>query len=220
VTVHSIKMPGKNYYELLDLPKNASDADIKKAYRKLALKWHPDKNPENQKEAEKRFKEISEAYEVLSDKSKRDIYDRYGKEGLTRANNSSGGAESYGNQHDFNFDPFSFSGFGGGFNFRSPHDIFEEFFGTRNIFDLFDDADDHPFRNKNSSNNRRSRTQNIGGGSSMMQAFLGFPGFSGHDLVDLEIQLVVSHHSHRSLALVVVEVVMALLNQLPNRQKL
>jgi DnaJ family protein B protein 6 len=60
-------MAGKDYYEILEIPKNASEADIKKAYRKLALKWHPDKNPDNQKEAEKRFKEISEAYEVLSD---------------------------------------------------------------------------------------------------------------------------------------------------------
>jgi curved DNA-binding protein CbpA len=60
-------MAGKDYYEILELPKNASEGDIKKAYRRLALKWHPDKNPDNGKEAEKRFKEISEAYEVLSD---------------------------------------------------------------------------------------------------------------------------------------------------------
>ncbi len=60
-------MAGKDYYEILELPKTASENDIKKAYRRLALKWHPDKNPDNSKEAEKRFKEISEAYEVLSD---------------------------------------------------------------------------------------------------------------------------------------------------------
>lgn len=60
-------MTGKCYYEMLEISKTATEADIKKAYRKHALKWHPDKNPDNQKEAEKRFKEISEAYEVLSD---------------------------------------------------------------------------------------------------------------------------------------------------------
>jgi DnaJ-class molecular chaperone len=60
-------MTGKNYFEMLELPKNASEADVKRAYKRLALKWHPDKNPENQKEAEKRFKDINEAYEALSD---------------------------------------------------------------------------------------------------------------------------------------------------------
>lgn len=56
-----------DYYKVLEVNKNATTADIKKAYRKLALKWHPDKNPENQDEANRKFKEISEAYEVLSD---------------------------------------------------------------------------------------------------------------------------------------------------------
>lgn len=190
-------MTGKNYYEMLELPKNASEADIKKAYRKLALKWHPDKNPDNQKEAEKRFKEISEAYEVLSDKKKRDIYDRYGKEGLTRGGGSSGSASSHHHHHDdfggyqFDFDPFSFGGFGSNsFHFRSPHDIFEEFFGTRNIFDIFEDSgmfSHHPGHRRtghSSSNNKRSRHShsNTNGSSSIMQAFFGFPNFNdfGH----------------------------------------
>ncbi|CAG11625.1 unnamed protein product [Tetraodon nigroviridis] len=78
------------YYQILGVRRDASAEDIKKAYRKLALKWHPDKNPENKEEAEKRFKELSEAYEVLSDANKRSIYDRYGKEGLTGNNTGRG----------------------------------------------------------------------------------------------------------------------------------
>lgn len=73
---------GYCYYKVLDVSKDATTIDIKKAYRKLALKWHPDKNPEQKEEAEKKFKEISEAYEVLSDEKKRKLYDQYGKEGL------------------------------------------------------------------------------------------------------------------------------------------
>ncbi|KAJ7977635.1 DnaJ protein like [Quillaja saponaria] len=72
---------GKSYYEILQVPKGASDEQIKKAYRKLALKYHPDKNQGNE-EANKRFAEISNAYEVLSDGEKRSIYDRHGEEGL------------------------------------------------------------------------------------------------------------------------------------------
>ena len=73
---------GYCYYKILDVSKDATAIDIKKAYRKLALKWHPDKNPDQKEEAEKKFKEISEAYEVLSDEKKRKLYDQYGKEGL------------------------------------------------------------------------------------------------------------------------------------------
>lgn len=71
---------GKDYYKILGLAKGAAEEDIKKAYRKLALKYHPDKN--KSAGAEEKFKEIAEAYEVLSDKKKRDIYDQFGEEGL------------------------------------------------------------------------------------------------------------------------------------------
>ncbi|XP_044621587.2 dnaJ homolog subfamily B member 6 isoform X4 [Equus asinus] len=108
-----------DYYEVLGVQRHASAEDIKKAYRKLALKWHPDKNPENKEEAERKFKQVAEAYEVLSDAKKRDIYDKYGKEGL----NGGGGGGSH-------FDsPFEF-----GFTFRNPDDVFREFFGGRDPF--------------------------------------------------------------------------------------
>ena len=67
----------KDYYKILGVEKNASEKDIKKAYRKIALKYHPDKNP-GDKEAEEKFKEAAEAYEVLSNKEKRDKYDKFG----------------------------------------------------------------------------------------------------------------------------------------------
>jgi DnaJ-class molecular chaperone len=72
----------KNYYEILQISKGSTVVEIKKAYRKLAMKWHPDKNPEIADEAAKKFQEIGEAYDVLSDHEKRAIYDRYGYEGL------------------------------------------------------------------------------------------------------------------------------------------
>ena len=71
---------GKDYYAVLGVPKDSSQEDIKKAYRKNALKFHPDKNKAD--DAEEKFKEIAEAYEVLSDEDKRQKYDRYGEDGL------------------------------------------------------------------------------------------------------------------------------------------
>ena len=71
----------RDYYEVLGVPKNAEQAAIKQAYRKIALKFHPDKNPGN-KEAEDSFKEAAEAYEVLSDPQKRSAYDRFGHAGV------------------------------------------------------------------------------------------------------------------------------------------
>lgn len=72
---------GKDYYDILGIKKGASDDDIKKAYRKQALRYHPDKN--TSPGAEEKFKEIAEAYDVLSDPKKKDIYDRYGEEGTS-----------------------------------------------------------------------------------------------------------------------------------------
>ncbi|KAJ0234000.1 DnaJ domain-containing protein [Hirschfeldia incana] len=70
------------YYKVLQVDRNAKDEDLKKAYHKLAMKWHPDKNPNSKKEAEAKFKQIAEAYDVLSDTQKRAIYDQYGEHGL------------------------------------------------------------------------------------------------------------------------------------------
>ncbi len=72
----------KDYYKTLNVERSATNEEIKKAFRKLALKYHPDRNPENKDEAEAQFKEINEAYAILSDEEKREIYDTYGYEGL------------------------------------------------------------------------------------------------------------------------------------------
>jgi molecular chaperone DnaJ len=112
----------KDYYGLLGVPRNASAEDIKKAFRKLALKYHPDKNPDNKQEAEKKFKEIAEAYEVLSDPDKRASYDRFGHEGLSGY--TSRGFTSYEDIFDAFSDLFEgdslFSSFFGGPRRRKP----------------------------------------------------------------------------------------------------
>ena len=102
----------KDYYQILEIEKTASADEIKKAYRKLAIKYHPDKNPGN-KEAEERFKEISQAYEVLSDPEKRRQYDQFGHEAYTQHGGGGGGAYSSQRAQDI-FSQF----FGGGFSFE------------------------------------------------------------------------------------------------------
>jgi len=86
-------MAKADYYKVLDVPRNASEADIKKAYRRLAMKFHPDRNP-GDKSAEDKFKEAKEAYEVLSEPSKRGVYDQYGHAGIDAARHGSGGGGS------------------------------------------------------------------------------------------------------------------------------
>ncbi|XP_062517791.1 dnaJ homolog subfamily B member 6-like [Corticium candelabrum] len=140
-------MSDGDYYEILGVPRDASEQDIKRAYRKLALKWHPDKNPDNLKVAEETFKEISEAYDVLSDREKRYVYDRYGKEGL--AGEVSG------------FPSFNFT-------FRSAEEIFQEFFGS-NMFDFFGHTAGHHGPNDHRRRNR--------GGHDVFGGFGGFGGF-------------------------------------------
>ena len=111
----------RDYYEVLGLQKGASDSDIKKAFRKMAMKYHPDKNP-GDKEAEEKFKEINEAYAVLSDPEKKEKYDRFGHAGVD-PNAGFGGGGGFGGFGGFEdiFDMFggAFGGFGGGGSGRS-----------------------------------------------------------------------------------------------------
>ncbi|NXY86401.1 DNJB1 protein, partial [Alcedo cyanopectus] len=113
---------GKDYYRTLGLARGASGEDVRRAYRRQALRFHPDKNKEPG--AEERFKEVAEAYDVLSDPKKREIFDKYGEEGLK------GGAPSSG-QGGSNGPTFTYT-------FRGdPHAMFAEFFDGRNPFDTF-----------------------------------------------------------------------------------
>ena len=106
-------------YNILNISKDADEKTIKKAYRKLALKTHPDRNPDNVKEAEKKFKEISKAYEILSDPKKKEIYDKYGEEGIEQMNGSGGAGSS-----PFDIFESMFSGMGGGFPGMSGFESF------------------------------------------------------------------------------------------------
>lgn len=152
------------YYETLGLGKNASEIEVKKAYRQLALKWHPDKNPDKKEEAEAKFKQIGEAYFVLSDTKKRQIYDKHGKDGVRRANEgrsysqhsqrSSNGANDRTRFHHFHNTGYhrsrsSSNPFGSSFedafkdpfftrssqqSFSDANKVFKDFFGSKDPF--------------------------------------------------------------------------------------
>ncbi|XP_061527702.1 dnaJ homolog subfamily B member 5 [Phycodurus eques] len=112
---------GKDYYKTLGIPKGSNEEEIKKAYRRMALRFHPDKNTDA--DAEEKFKEIAEAYEVLGDPKKRLVYDQLGEEGFKTGGSSSSGAPGTSTQH------YTFHG--------DPHATFASFFGGSNPFDMF-----------------------------------------------------------------------------------
>lgn len=122
----------RDYYDVLGVAKGASDSEIKSAYRKQALQWHPDRN--KSAEAETRFKEINEAYQVLSDPKKKTTYDQFGHSAFDPTAGGPGGFGGFGQQQG----PFTYyySNVGGGQNpfgdfggFSDPFEIFEQFFG-------------------------------------------------------------------------------------------
>jgi molecular chaperone DnaJ len=123
---------GKDYYELLGVRKEAPDEDIRKAYRKLAVKYHPDKNP-GSKEAEEMFKEISHAYDVLSDPEKKAAYDRYGE------------------------DAFKYGAGGSSGGFHDPFDVFRDVFGEGGFGDVFGDM----FGSSSGSGNRPRKGRDL-----------------------------------------------------------
>ncbi|KAJ3974513.1 hypothetical protein EV361DRAFT_894432 [Lentinula raphanica] len=137
---------GTDYYKLLGVGKDADEDAIKKAYKKMALKWHPDRNGGSE-ESSKKFKEISEAFEVLSDKNKRTIYDQFGEEGLKGGGGPPPGAgtgagpsgfsgfSGFPGGSTFTFTsggPSGFSSSGGSFNPSDPMKIFADIFGGAN----------------------------------------------------------------------------------------
>jgi len=123
---------GKDYYIILGVARSASDDEIKKAYRKLALKYHPDKN--QSPGAEEKFKEIGEAYDVLSDSKKKQIYDQYGEDGLKGSMGGGGGHSgptSHQGMPNFGDNNFSYTYHG------DPRATFSQFFGNSNPFESF-----------------------------------------------------------------------------------
>lgn len=133
-----------DYYKVLGVDRTATESEIGKAYKKMALKYHPDKNPDDKVKAEENFKKVTEAYEVLRDSDKRKSYDQFGKKGL-----GAGGMP------------------GGGVSFQQADEIFKAFFGGADPFSMFfgGDDEDGPFGGRGMPGGPRVVFRNAGGGS-------------------------------------------------------
>jgi len=163
---------GKDYYGILGVGKDAGQEDIKKAYRKAALKWHPDKNQDKKEEAEEKFKDIAEAYDVLSDPEKKTIYDQYGEEGL-KGGGAPGAAGGSGGYSEGGPGP---GGPGFHYEFRGdPNDIFARFF--KDSFQRSSSFGESPFEDMGGLFGRMG---GMGGmGMPGMQGMPGMPGMPG-----------------------------------------
>jgi len=173
------QLESDDYFEILGLVTSATDAEVRKAYRKLAVQWHPDKNRTHPK-AEEYFKKIGEAYAVLSDPEKRKVYERYGKAGVgadaDRGNYAPGNA-SY---HDpFGFD-FASGGFHAEFSARHARNIFDAFFGGMDPFeDFFSGGRSSRHQSRHRSNERDPSLGGMGFGSMGMSMHSFGGGFGG-----------------------------------------
>jgi len=126
-----------DYYKVLGISRSATDKEIAKAYRKLALQYHPDKNPDDREAAEEQFKKVSEAYEILHDPEKKQIYDQHGKQGLERGGGGGGGHANDIFRHFFEQsgeDPFA--GFFGGGGGRGGQRVMQTADGQRIVFQM------------------------------------------------------------------------------------
>lgn len=150
-----------DYYKILGISKDASEADIKKAYRKAALKYHPDKNTNNKEEAEKKFKMVGEAYQILSNPDERAAYDKYGKAGV----NGGGGSAGAGGMRHYTE-----------FSSTEADELFRQFFASGDMADIFSNMGQGGARGMRTGNGPRVVFRSSGFGPGGMAFSFGNAG--------------------------------------------